>query len=411
MKKTIFTSLSPNLEADDIWLAAKLLLQPWKWREQESVTHLKHVFQEFFGTSSLVITGASGRTCLSLILEALDLAPEDEVLLQAYTCVAVPNPILWQGARPIYVDCDRETLTMSARDLRRKITPRSRVLLIQHTFGQPAPFKELLAIAKEHNLIVIEDCAHALGARVDGNFLGTFGDASFFSFGRDKVLSSVFGGIALIHNAKLQTRIAEGERCLKNASFSWILQQLLHPLLTGLAKTTYDIGIGKGLLAFGRKTRLISQPVQSQEKQGKKPSFANRQLPGALAVLAEHQLRKLGRVQQHRTELASFYHKALASTSVKLIETTSNEQPSWLRFTIQTPKAKEIIAAAKNEQIYLGDWYTTAIAPVGVDYKQICYHECSMAELAATETVNLPTDIHISIDDAKRLTDLVLRIV
>ncbi len=409
MKKTIFTSLSPNLEREDIWLATKLLFHPWRWHNSKPREAFKQAFQDLFQTKSLVITGASGRTCLSLILSALELTPDDEVLLQAYTCVAVPNPILWQGAQPIYVDCERETLTMSVVDLRRKITPRSRVLIIQHTFGQPALLKELLTIAKEHHLFVIEDCAHALGARVDGQLLGTFGDASFFSFGRDKTLSSVFGGVALIHRKDLQKKIGALEKTLAEPATSWILQQLLHPLLTGLAKKTYGLGLGKLLLAFGRKTHLISQPVQATEKHGGKPSFAHTRFAGVLAILALHQLRKLERFHTHRRELAEIYQVGFSQIQVQQIETKPNEEPAWLRFTLQFPKAEQALRAGKAEGLYLGDWYTTAIAPQGVDYARICYHECPMAEVAAKETLNLPTDIHITREDAARLITFVQR--
>ncbi len=410
MRRTLFTSLSPNLEWDDLWCALTQLFKPWRWRQGQTTKTLEEEFRVRF-PSRYAFTFASGRTCLYAVLQALNLSLEDEVLLQTYTCVAVPNPILWVKAKPVYVDCDPKTLTLSLENLRRKITTRSKVLIIQHTFGHAAHLNELLALAREHHLFVIEDCAHALGGRYDGELLGSFGDASFFSFGRDKVLSSVFGGVLLVKDEELARNIQSYQDSLPFPKRVWVFQQLLHPLLTGFAKATYDLGLGKILLAFGRKTRLISQPVEPQEKQGRPPTFAYRRLSGALAPLALHQVTKLERFQTHRTELAKKYTEALRGKACLLPEPLAQSAPAWLRYTIQTPRAAEIRAEAKRAGIYLGDWYTTAIAPQGVDYSTVCYDGCPTAERIAKETVNLPTDIHITSEDADRIIHFISRFV
>jgi perosamine synthetase len=410
MRRTLFTSLSPNLEWDDVWCAVRQLIRPWRWQEERATKTLEDKFRTWF-VAPFAFAFASGRTCLYAILQTLNLHAEDEVLLQAYTCVAVPNPILWTGAKPVYVDCDPKTLTLSLEDLRRKITTRSKVLIIQHTLGQAAHLNELLALAREHHLFVIEDCAHALGGRYNGQLLGSFGDASFFSFGRDKVLSSVFGGMLLVKDNVLAGKIQSYQASLPFPRTIWVMQQLLHPLLTGFAKATYDFGLGKILLAFGRKTHLISQPVEPQEKQGQAPSFAYHRLSGALSPLACHQLTKLERFHAHRIKLAQKYAEALRERACKLPEPVENSTPAWLRYTIQTPRAVEIRAEAKREGIYLGDWYTTSIAPQGVDYTKVCYDSCPTAEQIARETVNLPTDIHITSEDADRIIHFMYRFV
>lgn len=409
--RPIFTGLAPTIEKEDVIVALKTLLQPWTWRRRDIIKTFEEEVRRFFHADH-ALTFDSGRTCLTAILRALELKENDEVLLQAYTCVAVPNPICWCRARPIYVDCDRETLNMSPEDLRRKITDRSRVLIIQHTFGQPAPLTELLAIAREYQLFVIEDCAHALGARYDGQLVGTFGDASFFSFGRDKVLSSVFGGMVVLPDSRLFSAIKEYRDTLPEPALVWILQQLLHPLLTFVAKQTYHLGLGKILLAFGRKTRLLSLPVQPCEKEGLPPTFVFHRYSGALAQLARHQWKKRERLHRHRRECAEEYMEALKQIpSLRLPITSPQHDPAWLRYTVQTVQADTLRAAAKREGIYLGDWYTTPIAPQGVNYERICYDTCPLAERAARETINLPTDIHISSHDIRRIIELIQRTI
>jgi perosamine synthetase len=402
---TIFTSLSPNAEIDDVLLAAKLLFMPWKWQKGSSLNKLQHEFQKIIPVEN-VFFFESGRTCLYLLLRALDIKENDEVLLQAYTCVAVPEPILWVKAKPVYVDCDEESLGMSPVDLEQKITPKSKVLIIQHTFGNPAgEMEKLLKIAKKHHLFVIEDCAHALGSSYKDQKTGTFADASFFSFGRDKVISSVFGGTLTVKNSELASKIAIFHEKCEPISKRWIFQQLLHPILTGIAKASYDIYLGKIILALSKRLRLISKAVYPEERKGLKPPFLLHQLPNALACLAVHQLQKLDPFNTHRAKIAQFYEQNLDGLSIRLPKKTRASKPAWLRYTIQTEKAAELLKAAAREKIYLGDWYTTSIAPKGVDYEKIRYNpkSCPVAEKLARQSVNLPTDIHINKTKALRI--------
>ena len=341
----------------------------------------------------------SGRSCLYALLKSLDLSREDEVLLQAYTCVAVPEPVLWVGAKPVYVDCD-ETLTMSIRDLERKITPQSKVLIIQHTFGRPAHLRELLALAQKHHLFVIEDCAHALGAQYEGKNVGTFGDASFFSFGRDKVVSSIFGGVLILKDGDRASKVSSIYKTCSQASLRWIAQQLLHPIITGIAKATYTLFFGKILLALGKKIGLLSKAVEPVERHGGKPHFLFLVFPNALACLAHHQLQKLSLFNEHRAKIAEIYDRNF--------QTSAHDhtlKSIVLRYVLRVKDPANVLKAAMQENIYLGDWYTTAIAPSDVHYDKIGYNpdDCPMAEKIAGETINLPTDINTSEKDVQRI--------
>ena len=151
-------------------------------------------FKKYLGVK-YAISFNSGRSAFLAILNSLELKNDDEILLQAFTCNAVPNPIIWAGLKPVYVDCDEKTFNIDIEDLKRKITQKSKVVIVQHTFGLPAEMDEILEICQKNNLILIEDCAHSLGAEYKGKKVGTFGKAAFFSFSRDKVISSVYGGM------------------------------------------------------------------------------------------------------------------------------------------------------------------------------------------------------------------------
>jgi dTDP-4-amino-4,6-dideoxygalactose transaminase len=186
--KPISISLSPNTERDDILLAFKLIFQPWKWKRGKQIKEFEDAFKDYLGVR-YAVSFNSGRSALMAILNALDLK-EGEVLLQAFTCNAASNPVMWSGLIPVYVDVNDGTFNMDAEDLKRKITKKSKAVIIQHTFGKPAEIDKISEICEMNNLILIEDCAHSLGATHKNQKVGTFGRVSFFSFSRDKVISS-----------------------------------------------------------------------------------------------------------------------------------------------------------------------------------------------------------------------------
>ena len=149
LRRPIAISLSPNTEYDDVWLALKTLLQPWKWLDQKQVSLLEGEFESKFPSGYRAIATNSGRGAEQLILKALDIKKGDEVIVQAFTCIAVPNSIISVGAKPVYVDID-ETYNIDPEDLIKKISPKTKVVIVQHTFGIPAQMDKIRKITKKN---------------------------------------------------------------------------------------------------------------------------------------------------------------------------------------------------------------------------------------------------------------------
>lgn len=405
----LFISLSPNTESDDVWLALRLLLQPWKWFSGDAREKVEQYFRNMLGVKH-AFAFESGRSALYAILESLHLEKDEEVLLQAYTCVAVPNAVIWAGAKPVYVDADPATFSLSLDDLEKKITQKSRVLIVQHTFGIPALMNTIFDIAEKHDLFVIEDCAHALGAEYRGKLAGSFGHAAFFSSGRDKIVSSVFGGLLVTRSEIVAERIREHFIARANPARIWIFCVLLHPILTALFKKTYHWwGIGKVGLAAATYTRILPRAVTREEKYGGKPGFTSKKMAPVIARLLLHQLEKLERLNAHRRMLAMLYRETIRSKKIRHPPLSTVLSPVFLRYTILTSRREELRKKAKEENIFLGDWYSPAIAPAGVDYEKIQYHPvlCPNAESMAKKSLNLPTDISVSPEDARRIAELI----
>jgi len=424
--KPISISLSPNTEKDDIWLAFKLLFQPWRWKKKMGETGspqigLEEEFKNYLGVK-YAISFNSGRSALMAILNSLGLKQDDEVLSQAFTCNAAVNPIIWSGFKPVFVDVDEKTFNIDVEDLKKKIGLKSRVVIVQHTFGLPVDMDEILEICKSNNLILIEDCAHSLGAEYlpphqnfgsggKGRKVGTFGKAAFFSFSRDKIISSVYGGMAVTDDDKLAEKIKKYQETIGYPSMFWVKQQLLHPIfMNWLILPTYLI-LGKYLLVLFQWLKILSKAVHWKEKRGKKPGYFPKRLPNALAELALNQFKKLEKFNQHRQKIANFYYNELKDSSFGLPPNPEDKKQIFLRFAIKNPRAHEIIKKAWQKNLLIGDWYDKVIAPHDTQLYKMQYlpGSCPKAERLAKETLNLPTHINISKEEAQIIVDFLKR--
>lgn len=408
----IHTSLSPNSTPQDLITALSYLILPWKWpflKNGHEIANFESEFENYFQKKTSVITFDSGRSALLAILKAADIKKGDEVLLQAYTCVVVPNAIKFCGATPVYIDIETDSFNIDSADLTKKITPKSRALIIQNTFGQVADYDRLLKIAKQHQLLVIEDCAHSLGAKYRGRPVGTLTDSAFFSFGRDKIISCVFGGAAATVNPDLAQKIRHFQASLKYPSHRRIISHLLHPLFFAFALPLYNsANLGQLIIRISQKLRLISKALQPEEKKGQKPPSHPARLPNALAHIARNQLRNLNTFNAHRRRLADFYHKNLSSTDLQLPKIREDKyENAFLRYTILDSRRREILEHARKQNIYLGDWYDSVIAPHDCDLTAVGYRlgSCPQAEKKATLSFNLPTHHKISLQKAQKIID------
>jgi len=154
----------------------------------------------------------SGTSALHLIVRSLGIGQGDEVLVPSFTFAASVNAFLYEGATPVFVDIEQETLNLDPGDLERKITPKTKAIMAVDVFGHPAEWDEILRIAEKYNLYVIDDSCEALGAEYKGRKIGQFGDAGAFAFYPNKQITTGEGGIIVTNNKK----IAELCRSMRN---------------------------------------------------------------------------------------------------------------------------------------------------------------------------------------------------
>lgn len=389
-RKIISASLSPNTTGEDVRAAWRVLFSPWTWKKGESQLAVAEWFRETYSVDHVCFF-QSGRVALYEVLTALGIGDGNEVLVQAFTCVAVPNSVMWVGAVPVYVDID-ESLNVDPKDAAKKITPRTKAIIVQHTFGMPADVVAIMKLAKKYKLLVIEDCAHAIGATYEGKKLGSYGDAAFFSFGRDKAVSSVWGGAAIINRScpvkSAKERIKHAEQKLPDPGVFWIFQQVLHPVAFSWILPTYRLGIGKALLVLLQRLHLLSKPVAPEELRGRQPEGAFTRYPNALAQLLEIQLKKLPEMIRLRRQAVAYFEQYFGKATI-----ISRSGASYLRYPLLVNNPLDAIRVAKMNGILLGNWYHNVIDPYHTDFAAIGYvrGSCPRAESAAAHILNLPT--------------------
>lgn len=401
MKRPIALSLSPNVELSDVFLALRTFFSPWVYSKGESIKLLEQWFRQTF-LVSFAVSFNSGRTALFAICKALEIGKDDEVIIQSFTCAVVPNAIIASGARPVYADVD-SSLTLDPKDVIKKITPKTKAILFQYTFGIPGSITEIAKIAKEHKLYLIEDCAHGIGGEHNGKKLGRFGIASFFSFGRDKAFSSVFGGMAMSNNQEIGKKLRAYQKTLENPSVLWIMQQLFHPIAFAIILPLYSfVSIGKILLVLLQRLHFLSFPVSAAEKKGIVERGSMQRLPNALAILAYEQMKKMKRYNTKREKMMKQYVSELHASSYKM---PWREVFPLLRFPLVLENRDVFMAFMKKHNISVGKWYSEIIDPKGTDFSKIYYKKgsCPNAEEVAQKIVNLPMYPAMSFDDLRNV--------
>lgn len=381
------------------------LLKKKSYLSGSKTQQLTEKISAYFSAPAFVVN--SGRSAIYLALKALGIGHGDEVLIQAYTCNAVPNPVLWTGAVPVYVDIDEASLNMSISDLRSKITASCKAIIVQHTFGNPAQIREILKVAEQHNLKVIEDCAHSLGARVDSKLLGTFGDLAIVSFGREKIVSSLTGGALIVNDPALKARVEDLFGKLKVLPKRKLLQEVGNYFSWRIFfRRIHNRGWGANLVRYLYQYDSVNVVTSQKELSGLKPSWYPSKMPDLLASLALQEWDKIEQYNQSRTEIARVYFEKLKTANLKLI---GPHDGVYLRLVGLHPRSAALLAEAKKQKLSFGNWYNSVVYPEGVHLARLGYRSgsCPVAERVASQTVNLPNYLGMTSVEVEKVINFV----
>lgn len=168
----------------------------WISSRGEFISRFESEFARYIGAEHAT-TVSNGTVALHLAMAALGLGPGDEVIVPTLTYVASVNTIMQTGASVVYAESLADTWNVSVSDIRSRITPKTKAVMVVHLYGLACDMDEVVALCKEHNLLLIEDCAEAFGSLYKGQHVGTFGDVATFSFFGNKTITTGEGGMVV----------------------------------------------------------------------------------------------------------------------------------------------------------------------------------------------------------------------
>ena len=196
----------PSLNGNEKKYVNECLDSTWISSKGKFVNEFEKAFSGYIGVKHG--TGVcNGTVAIHLALVALGLGKGDEVIVPTFTYIASANPILQVGATPVFADSRADTWQLDAEDVKAKITPKTKAIMVVHLYGHPCDMDAIMAIAKDFNLFVIEDCAEAIGSEYKGKKVGSFGDVACFSFFGNKTITCGEGGMVLTNSDYLYGRL------------------------------------------------------------------------------------------------------------------------------------------------------------------------------------------------------------
>ncbi|HEX2712747.1 MAG TPA: aminotransferase class I/II-fold pyridoxal phosphate-dependent enzyme [Candidatus Acidoferrales bacterium] len=384
-------------------MAVRYLAVPFHLVRGSQIAKYEESFARRIGVR-YAISFSAARVGLFSLLKVLGIGAGDEVLLQVPTHVVVANAIRYTGGRPVYVDCRLEDYNIDLNEAERLITPRAKILVLQHTFGIPADLDRALDLAKRYGLTVIEDCVHALGASYDGRPIGSFGRAAIFSTEETKTISSTMGGMVVTDDRALASQIREYQEACPLPRHSLVARYLLklatyhvvtHPYIHRWARLAYEL--------LGRRNPLPS-PTSREERQGLQPKEYVKRFSNGQSAIAHRQLQRLEQNVAHRALIAAAYSTKLSQYGFRIPEVSGRARPSWVRFPVWVPNREKAMRRLAPHCVP-GTWFTSVLeeaeTPSCGGYVN---GQCPRAELASRHLINLPTHPRVCEADVARIT-------
>lgn len=356
-------------------------------------------------SSKSIYTLACGRMGFYSILKVIDIKPNDEVIIPSFTCIVVPNAILYSGAIPIYCDIKDDDFNIDISKIELLITSRTRVLYAQHTFGQMCDIEAIMTIAKKYNLIVIEDAALSLGAVLGNKHAGTIGDFGYYSTDRSKVINTGLGGIVSVNNDMF---IESFERYYKNVPYlnSNISSKIAFTFIVNyLTLNPFVYWIGKFFNIILFKTRFLAYFLDEQftkKEQIKKYPYPAR-FSNILAYLGISQIGLLDSNIKNRKEVAKYYNDILQIYTKNYIEDHKN---IFLRYSFLIHN-RDHWEKRFSSCIDLSIWFKSIASGRNQDFEDIYYTSGTnlISEKVCAQIFNLPTHNQIRPDKLLKLLE------
>ena len=348
---------------DEIEAAIERVLSSGKYILDREVIKFEEELSKFIGVKHGIGVG-SGTEALHVALEACGIGSGDEVITVSHTAVATAIGISLSGAKPVFVDIEPNFYCMDPQKIQKAISNKTKAIVPVHLYGCPVEMDLILKIAKENNLIVIEDCAQAHGAIYKNKRVGSFGDLSFFSFYPTKNLGALGdGGMILTNNLKL------AKNCRLIRQYGW----------------------EKRYISFSKGWNSRLDEIQAS----------------VLRIKLNH----LDNDNQRRKKIAKLYIEILKNTDIILPKEKKETSHVYHLFVIRTIKRDSLKKYLEKNNIYPNIQYPVPIhlQPLYSDISRI--DKCKVTEEISNQILTLPIYPELTLENVEKVAGLIVKFI
>lgn len=357
----------------------------------------------------LEFTFFRGRVALNVMLRALGIGKGDFVACQAFTCVAVPEAIIATGAKPLYIDIEKDGYNMDINSLKTRITKKVKAVIVQHSFGIPAKIDEICDLLNSHHIPIIEDCCLSMFSTYKGKELGSFGIASFYSYEWGKPIVAGLGGSLVLNDHQYYEKVKSLVKNLKKPSsliqFK-IFAQFVFFYVFYRPKTYWFL---KNLFHLLSKNGLSVGNFNAINK-GAIPIDFNFQMIALCKYLLKIKIRRIDLLKKSIKKVVDFYGKEKFFFDTMLFikhDYYLCRLPLLMKNKFEKQK---ILHEAKKSKIEAADWYSTPIHPLvnALDFEKINYElgSCPNAEDTSSRVVSFPINSKVKKNYIKKVERL-----
>lgn len=381
--------VASTTDADDLSLAWALLQERGEWFSDSAVGDFERKFAAWNG-SKYAFAFMGGRVALSAAIEAIGLKAGDEVVVPGYTCIVVANSFRYAGVNVRYADIELDTFGLDAASFRLQISPSTKAVVVQHLYGLVCrDYEEILAIAKQNGLKVIEDCAHASGARFRDVKVGNRGDVAFYSSEHSKAFSTVQGGVVVTNDDVIAANLRQ---LYEQSPYPTELhvEALLYNVILDYFREKHKYRFVTGDIVYLLQGHRMLISTTRDEIAGVKPSGYGARMPSAVARLGINQLAKLDSYNRKRRQAARLWGDWCDSNGYKRPVVIPGSEPIWLRYPVLVEPERKVGSSwyLNGQRIAPGVWFVGKLHPAEIP-ADLC--SCPRADEAVARCINFPT--------------------
>lgn len=365
----------PYSDDEEINALSEVVKSHW-WGLGPRTQEFEKRFAAYIGTRRAVGVN-SGTSALHLALEGLGIGPGDEVILPSMTFVSCAHSILYCGGTPVFADIEPRTMTLDPVDVARKVTGRTKAIMVVHYGGHPCDMNPISEIARAHGLPVVEDCAHSAGAEYYGRKTGGIGTVGCFSFHAVKNVATGDGGMVTTNLEALAEKVVVKR---------WL----------GITKTTWD--------RYSKPSTGGDRPSWYYEVDELGYKAHMNDLQAALGIV---QLSRLERTNEMRTHVARFYTDSLSQLpSVELPIPEKWAKSSWHLFEIKAQRRDELQAYLASQGVSTSVHYIP-IHTMSLYRSKFGQVHLPVTEELASRILTLPMYPGLTEDDLRKVVSLI----